>query len=44
MALSIGRSWMARQRLGEVGRQVHWSTVTHCSVGEYGNFGEDWHR
>jgi len=26
---------------GEVGRQVHWSTAIHCSVGEYSDFEED---
>jgi len=26
---------------GEVGRQVHWSTVIHYSLGEYSDFEED---
>jgi len=26
---------------GEVGRQIHWSTVIHCSLGEYSDFEDD---
>ena len=27
--------------LGEVGRQIRGRTAVHCSIGEYGDFGED---
>ena len=43
----VGCGWSKTQSrwhfsdTGEAGRQVHWSTAIHCSVGEYSDFEED---